>query len=121
MAFDKWFSLMLQYSLVENATGQYHNFGEIGKAAFQMTEQILEKTVSDKDAQEALQMIRESPPHADIIEGLGMLKKAGYRMITLTNSTGEVVKEQMKNAGLAKYFEALMSIEEIRKYKPGDL
>jgi len=117
-AFDKWFSLLLQYSLVDNQTLQYHNFGDIGKAAFQMTEQVLERKVSDKDAQEALQMIRRLPPHPDIIEGLEMLKKGGYKMVTLTNSTGEVVKEQMKNAGLTENFEALMSIDEIRKYKP---
>lgn len=117
-AFDKWFSLMLQYSLVDNLTHQYHNFGEIGKAAFQMTEQVLERKVSDQEAREILQMIRRLPPHPDIPEGLEMLKKAGYKMVALTNSTGEVVKEQMINAGLTENFEALMSIDEIRKYKP---
>lgn len=117
-AFEKWFSLMLHYSLVDNVTNQYHNFGEIGKAAFQMTGQILERKVSDKDVQETLQMIRQLPPHPDIPEGLDMLKKAGYKMIALTNSTGEVVKEQMKNAGLTENFEALLSIDEFRKYKP---
>lgn len=30
-------------------TLQYHNFGEIGKAAFQMTVQVLERKVSDKE------------------------------------------------------------------------
>ena len=42
-AFKQWFALMLQYSLVDNVTGQYHNFGEIGKAAFKMTEEVLGK------------------------------------------------------------------------------
>lgn len=63
-------------------------------------------------------MIRRLPPHPDIAEGLDMLKEAGYKTVALTNSTGEVVKEQMKNAGLTENFEALMSIDEIRKYKP---
>lgn len=83
-----------------------------------MAEQGLERKVSDENAQEVLQMIRRLPPHPDIAEGLDMLKKAGYKMVALTNSTGEVVKEQMKNAGLIEYFEALLSIDEIRKYKP---
>lgn len=117
-AFTQWFSLMLQYSLVDNVTGQYHNFGEIGKAAFQMTEQMLEKNVSERERDEILQMIRQLPPHPDVEEGLSMLQKAGYRMVTLTNSTGEVVKQQMESAGLTKYFETLLSIDPMRKYKP---
>jgi 2-haloacid dehalogenase len=39
-------------------------------------------------------------------------------MITLTNSTGEVVKQQMESAGLTRYFESLLSIDPMRKYKP---
>ncbi len=39
-------------------------------------------------------------------------------MITLTNSTQEVVTQQMKSAGLTDYFEELLSIDSISKYKP---
>lgn len=117
-AFTQWFSLLLQYSLVDNVTGQYHNFGEIGKAAFQMTEQMLGKNVPENERDEILQMIRRLPPHPEVEKGLSMLKEAGYRMVTLTNSTEEVVKQQMESAGLTKYFETLLSIDPMRKYKP---
>ncbi|MEX2592296.1 MAG: haloacid dehalogenase type II [Anditalea sp.] len=117
-AFNQWFSLMLQYSLVDNVTGEYHNFGEIGKAAFQMTEQMLEKKVPENEKNEILQMIRQLPPHPEVENALLMLKEAGYRMVTLTNSTEEVVKQQMESAGLTKFFETLLSIDPMRKYKP---
>lgn len=117
-AFNQWFSLMLQYSLVDNVTGEYHNFGEIGKAAFQMTEQMLEKKVPEDEKNEILQMIRHLPPHPEVEKALLMLKEAGYRMVTLTNSTEEVVKQQMESSGLSKYFEMLLSIDPMRKYKP---
>lgn len=117
-AFKQWFSLMLQYSLVDNVTGQYHNFGEIGKAAFKMTENILEKKISDTDMEETLKMIRSLPAHPDVKEGLSILQNAGYRMVTLTNSTEEVVKQQMDAAGLTQYFERTMSIDPYQTYKP---
>jgi len=117
-AFKQWFSLMLQYSLVDNVTGQYHNFGEIGKAAFQMTEEILGKEVSASDMEKTLKMIRSLPAHPDVAPALQKLKDAGYRMVTLTNSTEKVVKEQMESAGLTQYFERLMSIDPMKKYKP---
>jgi 2-haloacid dehalogenase len=117
-AFTQWFSLMLQYSLVDNVTGQYHNFGEIGKAAFEMTKQMLGKEVAENERDEILGMIRQLPPHPDVKKGLSMLREAGYRMVTLTNSTEEVVKQQMESAGLTPYFEALLSIDPMRQYKP---
>jgi 2-haloacid dehalogenase len=117
-AFKQWFALMLQYSLVDNVTGQYHNFGEIGKAAFKMTENILEKKISDTDMEETLKMIRSLPAHPDVKEGLTLLQNAGYRMVTLTNSTEEVVNQQMEAAGLSQYFERVMSIDSYLKYKP---
>jgi 2-haloacid dehalogenase len=117
-AFNQWFSFMLQYSLVDTVTGNYHDFGTIGKAAMTMTQEKLKKTIPDSKVQELVGMIKSLPPHPDIIPGLEQLKKAGYRMITLTNSTKEVVNEQIKAAGLTKYFEELMSIDSTRKYKP---
>ncbi len=117
-AFEKWFSLMLQYSLVDTVTQQYHNFGEIGKAAFQMTGQALETHVPDQQAKEILTMIRKLPPHPDVIKGLEMLNDAGYQMVTLTNSAPDVLQQQMEYAGLTHFFTALLSIDEIRKYKP---
>ena len=117
-AFKQWFALMLQYSLVDNVTGQYHNFGEIGKAAFKMTEEILGKKVSASDMQNTLKMIRNLPAHPDVAPALQQLKDAGYWMVTLTNSTEEVVNEQMESAGLTQYFERIMSIDPMKKYKP---
>lgn len=117
-AFQQWFSFLLQYSLVDNATGQYHDFGAIGKAAFQMTAEKLDKKIPDAESDEILKMIRQLPPHPDVKKGLSMLKEGGYRMVTLTNSTGEVVKQQMASAGLTHYFESLLSIDTTRKYKP---
>jgi 2-haloacid dehalogenase len=117
-AFQRWFSLMLQYSLVDNVTGRYHNFGKIGDAAMRMTAQLLGKEISDDERRRLLKLILVAPPHPDVVEGLTQLKKAGYRMVTLTNSTQNVVTQQLEHAGLAKYFETSISIDDVQAYKP---
>jgi 2-haloacid dehalogenase len=117
-AFTQWFSFMLQYSLVDTVTDNYHDFGTIGKAAMQMTQEKLSKTVDNKKVDDLLNMIKSLPPHPEVKASLEKLQKAGFKMITLTNSTHEVVKQQMKFAGLTKYFNELMSIEHTKKYKP---
>jgi 2-haloacid dehalogenase len=117
-AFELWFLLMLQYSLVDNVTNQYHNFSEIAKAALQMNQERLGRKLADEDSKQLLQMVRTLPPHPDVEEGLNMLNKAGYRLVAFTNSTAEVLKQQMEKAGLTNLFEALLSVDEVRKYKP---
>ncbi len=73
-AFNQWFSFMLQYSLVDTVTGNYHNFGDIGKAAMKMTQEKLKSNISDSKVQELLSMIKSLPPHKDVVPGLEQFK-----------------------------------------------
>jgi 2-haloacid dehalogenase len=117
-AFEQWFLLMLQFSLVDNVTNQYHNFSEIAKAALQMNQERLGRKLAEEDTKELLQMVRSLPPHPDVEEGLKMLKKADYRLVAFTNSTEEVLKQQMELAGLTDLFDGLRSVDELKRYKP---
>ncbi|HEV7349725.1 haloacid dehalogenase type II [Telluribacter sp.] len=117
-AFTHWFTLMLQYSLIETVTGQYHSFGEIGNATFQMVEAIYGQQVPDQEAKEILQLIRQLPPHPDVEPGLKMLQEAGFRLVALTNGADEALQQQMESAGLSGYFEMLLSVDSVRKFKP---
>ena len=117
-AFDQWFSLLLQYSLVETITEEFRGFGEIGKAVLQMLSEKQNKKLSEGQIENILGWIRKLPPHPDVIEGLEMLKKEGFRMVVLTNGTLEVAKEQLQFSGLDSYFEDIFSVESVRNYKP---
>lgn len=118
-AFKQWFALLLQYSLVDTVTGNYHNFGQIGDAALDMLAQALGQPARPAARKkEILTLITELPPHPDIIPGLTALQKAGFRMVTLTNSPDATVQKQMAYAGLTGFFEQLLSIDTFRRYKP---
>ncbi len=49
---------------------------------------------------------------------LRRLKDAGFRQVTLTNSTLEVAKAQVEFAGIADLFEATISADEVHALKP---
>ncbi|WP_092741917.1 haloacid dehalogenase type II [Hymenobacter psychrophilus] len=118
-AFKQWFGLLLQYSLVDTVTGNYHNFGQIGDAALDMLAQALGQPARPAaHKKEILTLITELPPHPDIIPGLTALQKAGFRMVTLTNSPDATVKKQMAYASLTGFFEQLLSIDSLKRYKP---
>ncbi|ERM84305.1 hypothetical protein P872_14765 [Rhodonellum psychrophilum GCM71 = DSM 17998] len=117
-AFDQWFSLLLQYSWVETITEEFRGFGEIGKAVLEMLAEKQNKKFSAGEIENILDWIRKLPPHPDVVEGLEMLKKEGFRMVVLTNGTLEVAKEQLKYSGLDAYFEDIFSVESVKNYKP---
>jgi 2-haloacid dehalogenase len=118
-AFKQWFALLLHYSLVDTVTGNYHNFGQIGDAALDMLAQALgQPTRQSSRKKELLTLITELPPHPDIIPGLMALQTAGFRMVTLTNSPDATVQKQMAYAGLTGFFEQLLSIDSLKRYKP---
>jgi 2-haloacid dehalogenase len=74
--------------------------------------------LSEHAAEEAVAPICSLPPHPDVIPALERLKEANYRLVTLTNSSKRAVDDQMRNSGLAGFFESLLSVEEVGLYKP---
>lgn len=114
-----WFSQMLFYSSVETLGGQYHDFGVIGSAALQMVAANQGITLTSEEAKAAIiPHLRSIPPHPEVIENLKRLKAAGYKMVSLTNSSKKGVYTQFENAGMLDLFEERLSIEDIGKYKP---
>jgi 2-haloacid dehalogenase len=113
-----WFTTMLQYSLVATVGDNYDDFGEIGAAAMMMVAHNHGVRLSQGAARKAMMPIRFLPPHPDVASALRQLKQAGFRMVTLTNSSQAAVDAQIKNAELMEIFEARLSVEEIQLFKP---
>jgi len=117
-AFKQWFGLLLQYSLVDNATHHYHPFNEIADATLDMLALTSKKKIATEEKKDILQVLIKLPPHTDVTDGLKQLKDAGYKMVTLTNSPPETLQKQLQNSGLANFFEEALSIDEYKMYKP---
>jgi 2-haloacid dehalogenase len=118
-AFRQWFGLLLQYSLVDTVTGQYHDFGTIGEAALDMTANMLEqKCLKPVHKQRLMGLLKELPPHKDVPKALKLLQDAGYSLIAFTNSPRQVLDAQLAYAGIISYFEQGLSVEMVRRYKP---
>ncbi len=113
-----WFTTMLQYSLVSTTGRQYADFGIIGAATLRMVAANNGIQLTEDEAKEALSPLRSLPPHPEVKEALDNLRSAGYKMVSLTNSSNQGVAAQFKNAGLTDFFDERLSIEDIGKYKP---
>lgn len=114
----EWFSQLLQSALVATITDAYADFGTIGRAALEIVARRhgLQLGAGDRDA--ILGTMRSLPPHPDVPAALRRLQAAGLRLAALTNSTDEVARAQLTNAGLAPFFERILSADAVRRLKP---
>jgi len=114
----EWFNQVILYAEAVTLADNYGNFGEIARAALEMTAAAQGVKLSNEDEQLIVGGIRSLPAHAEVASSLDQLKSAGFRMVTLTNSPPAVVEAQMQNSKLKPYFERNFSVDVVRKYKP---
>jgi 2-haloacid dehalogenase len=117
-ALDVWFSLLLHYSLVVTVADAYADFGTVGRAVLEMLASTKGIKLSPEDSTRILQGVLSMPVHPDVPEALRRLRAAGFRMVTLTNSSPSAVKAQLQNAGLTQYFDESISVDSVRRFKP---
>lgn len=113
-----WFTTLLQYSLVTTVADQYLDFAEIRAACLRMVAKNHGIELSEDVVKKAIAPMRSLPPHSDAVPALERLREAKFRLITLTNSSKAAVADQINNDGLSEFFEALLSVEDVGKYKP---
>lgn len=113
-----WFGTVLLYSEVATLAGPYSDFASIGGAALDMTAAARGVTLSPTDRGRILQGMLTLPAHPDVRDGLQVMRDAGLRLVTLTNSAPGAVQQQLANAGLAVFFERSFSVDSVRRFKP---
>jgi 2-haloacid dehalogenase len=117
-ALDDWFSLLLQYSLVVTVADAYADFGTLGRAVLEMLASTKGVQISSEEKTRILQGMLTLPAHPEVPESLKRLRSAGFRMVTLTNSSPVAIKAQLQNTGLTQYFDESITVDAIHRFKP---
>jgi len=113
-----WFTTTLHFSVIGTVADQFHDFGTIAVAALETVARDHGIRLTDERAKEAVAPIRTLPAHDDVKPALAKLRDAGYRMVTLTNSSEAVLESQMESSGLRHFFDHTFSVEQVGLYKP---
>ena len=117
----QWFAQMLQLAFVGGLTGRYVDFSQAQAAALTMLAERTQTQLPRDFGAAVADRMRRLPPHPEVPAALERLGDAGFRLVALTNSTVEVERDQLANAGIADAFEAAMSGDEVRALKPAPL
>lgn len=115
---DAWFTQLLQLFLTATVVDAYQPFDVLGDAALDVVAAQRGVELAADDRAAIGEALLELPPHPDVRPALDRLKAAGLRLAVLTNSTEKSAKAQMRRAGLTDYFDAVLSADAVRRYKP---
>lgn len=115
---EPWFAQVLRSALVATVLGQYINFGSIAGMALDMTAMRRGVNLAAKDREDILGALLALPPHSEVPDALARLHEAGFRLAALTNSAQKSAETQLASAGLDGYFDAILSVEAVRRFKP---
>lgn len=114
----EWFNQLVLYSNVITLSGYYQTFFKLGQGVLEMLGTIYGVKITPADIQELRQSMLTMPAHKDAAEGLRLLKDAGFRLVTLTNSPPDGSGSPLERAGLAHFMERQFSVDSIRRFKP---
>ncbi len=117
-AFDIWFPTLLQYSLVETLTKNYKDFSEIAGATLKMTAHKLDIDLTEVQIKSILSPITKLSAYPEVSNALEVLKQNGFILVALSNGKPQVVNDQLKYARIHHFFDKVLSIEEVKNYKP---
>ncbi|RKS55551.1 2-haloacid dehalogenase [Gillisia mitskevichiae] len=117
-AFDIWFPTLLQYSLVETITKNYKDFSEIAESTLKMTAHQLDVSLTAAQIKSVLSPITKLSAYPEVSNTLEVLKEKGFKLVALSNGKPQVVDEQLKYAKIHHLFDKVLSIEEVKNYKP---
>ena len=115
---QEWFTNVVLYSQTLTIAGPYTDFGSIARACLDMTAQARGVMLQATDRDGILRGLVSLPAHSDVRASLERLRTAGFRLVTLTNSSPTAVEQQLANAGVRQFFERALSVDAVRKFKP---
>ena len=115
---QQWFTELENLWLIATVTNAYQDFPTLVQAALKMTAAKKQVSLCDQNCAEAIEILTTLPPHSDAVPALTTLQNKGFRLAALTNGTLKAAHKQLKHAKLEDYFEVVISVDEIKRYKP---
>ncbi|WP_166259233.1 haloacid dehalogenase type II [Marinobacter salicampi] len=115
---QEWFLTLQENWLTATIIHKYLPFGDLAKSALVMVGKRRGVDVSEDDQGELIDGMLSLPAHEDVAEALTLLRDNGYKLTALTNSTLAAARKQLASAGLDHFFEHILSVDEVKRYKP---
>jgi 2-haloacid dehalogenase len=106
----EWFAQLILYSEAITLSDNYAPFGELGAAVLNMLAVSRGVRIGEEDIQALQEAVATMPP--EVPGALARLRKAGFRLFTLTNNPKATCARQIERAGMSRPFEGQFSVDD---------
>lgn len=114
----RWREKQLEYSFRRGLMKTYADFSVCTRDALNHTCMALQQPLSDAEKQPLLEAYRRLPAFPGTSEALQSLQAAGYRLYAFSNGLPSDLDELLENAALRDFFKDIVSVHEIKSFKP---
>ena len=113
-----WRERQLRYSWLCSMMGQYDDFWELTTRALDATLEEHALASNDKIRARLLSLYSELSAYEEVPKVLANLKAAGHELAVLSNASPNMLEKAIEAAGIAEWFNELLSVDVLRCYKP---
>jgi 2-haloacid dehalogenase len=113
-----WRAKQLEYSFRRGLMQNYQNFGICTKNALDFTADFFKIRIEPAEKQNLLEAYRNLPAFPDVKEGLAALGASDFRLFAFSNGPAADVSALLANAGIDSFFTDIISVDEIKSFKP---
>ena len=117
-AVDLWYTRLLRDGMALSAACSYTSFSQVAAAALDLLVAQHGVEATPEQLEHVMAGFKELPPHPDVLPALEALSAGGVRIVALTNGGADTTRILMERAGAAAHFERIISIDEVRTWKP---
>ena len=117
-ALEWWFAQTLRDGFALGAMGRFESFPRVAAAVLRTMAARRGLEPSGTWPEAVLGTMSELPAHADAGPALERASASGATVLALTNGAPDVTRRLLERAGLAGHVERVVSIEEVRLWKP---
>lgn len=114
---DLWRTKQLQYTWLRGLAGHHADFWQVTGDALGFAMASL-GIVDDDLHRRLMDLYLSISAYPEVPTMLERLKAKGVKLAILSNGTPAMLAAAAANAGIARYFDAVLSVEDVRVYKP---
>jgi 2-haloacid dehalogenase len=113
-----WRDKQLEYSFRRGLMQNYQKFSVCTSDALDYTCSFYGIQLTEQEKHELLDSYRVLPAFEDVKTGLGRLQSSGFRLYAFSNGSADAVENLLVAAGIRDYFIDVVSVDELKSFKP---
>ena len=115
---NTWRNKQLEYSFRKGLMQNYETFAICTSQALDYTCTFYGIELGNEQKKELMRIYRDLPPFADVYAGLTKLQASNFRLFAFSNGAAEDLEELLSNAGIRDMFIGVVSVDDIKSFKP---